>query len=115
FPMVRTSPLLAKYRRVETRRNLTKPLHAFGGAESQNATRWAYMALCSTNSTTRSSTTRHEGMRKPAIQMAPIFASRLVPTMATISRAKATLRIMGDSLIPEEVTSMLGGTPTEAQ
>ena len=35
--------------------------------------------------------------------------------MATISRAKATLRIMGDSLIPEEVTNMLGGMPTEAQ
>ena len=47
--------------------------------------------------------------------MAPIFANPLVPSMATISSAKATLRIMGDSLIPEEVTSMLGGTPTEAQ
>jgi hypothetical protein len=35
--------------------------------------------------------------------------------MATISTTKATLRIMGDSLIPEEVTSVLGGTPTEAQ
>ena len=35
--------------------------------------------------------------------------------MAAISSAKATLRIMGDSLIPEEVTNMLGGTPTEAQ
>jgi hypothetical protein len=54
-------------------------------------------------------------MRKPAIQMAPIFANRRVPSMATISRAKATLRIMGDSLIPEEVTSVLGGTPREAQ
>ena len=54
-------------------------------------------------------------MRKPAIQMAPTFASRPVPSMATISSAKATLRIMGDSLIPEEVTSLLGATPTEAQ
>jgi hypothetical protein len=35
--------------------------------------------------------------------------------MATIANAKATLRIMGDNLIPEEVTKVLGSTPTEAQ
>jgi hypothetical protein len=35
--------------------------------------------------------------------------------VATISAAKATLRIIGESLKPEEVTSMLGATPTTAQ
>ncbi len=35
--------------------------------------------------------------------------------MATISTAKATLRIMGDSLKPEEVSSALGAIPTTAQ
>jgi hypothetical protein len=35
--------------------------------------------------------------------------------MATISRAKATLRIIGDTLIPEEITNLLGAAPTEAQ
>jgi hypothetical protein len=38
-----------------------------------------------------------------------------VPSVATISSAKAALRIIGDSLIPEEVTSLLGATPTKAQ
>jgi hypothetical protein len=54
-------------------------------------------------------------MRKPAIQTAPTFANRLAINVATISTAKATLWIMGDSLIPEEVTNLLGATPTEAQ
>lgn len=35
--------------------------------------------------------------------------------MATLARSKVTLRIAGDSLIPEEITRLLGGTPTEAQ
>ena len=35
--------------------------------------------------------------------------------MATIANAKATLRIMGDTLIPEEITKLLGAAPTEAQ
>jgi len=35
--------------------------------------------------------------------------------MATIATAKATLRITGDALVPDEVTSLLGGTPTHAQ
>jgi hypothetical protein len=35
--------------------------------------------------------------------------------MATISRTKATLRIAGDALMPEEVSKMLGVAPTSAQ
>jgi hypothetical protein len=35
--------------------------------------------------------------------------------MATIANARATLRIMGDTLIPEEITKLLGSPPTEAQ
>lgn len=35
--------------------------------------------------------------------------------MVTISSAKTTFRIIGDSLIPEEVTSLLGAVPTTAQ
>jgi hypothetical protein len=43
------------------------------------------------------------------------FGSNYGNTVATISTAKATLRIIGDSLKPEEVTRMLGATPTTAQ
>jgi Domain of unknown function (DUF4279) len=35
--------------------------------------------------------------------------------MATIARSVATLRIIGDSLIPDDVTRMLGMPPSESQ
>jgi Domain of unknown function (DUF4279) len=35
--------------------------------------------------------------------------------MATIARASAALRIMGDTLVPNEITAMLGATPTSGQ
>jgi uncharacterized protein DUF4279 len=35
--------------------------------------------------------------------------------MATISRTKASLRIFGDELNPDEVTKLLGGSPTKTQ
>src|ERR1700722_4876883 len=76
FPMARTSPSSAKYWNVEARRNSTQPLSTFGDAEFRSATPWAYMALCSTNSTTRSRTTQLEEMKKLAIQMAQICAHR---------------------------------------
>src|ERR1700722_3905277 len=76
FLLVRTSPSSAKYWHADTRRNLTKYLPVFGGAESRNAMWWAYMALCSTNSTTRNSTTQHEEMRRHAIQTAASSAER---------------------------------------
>jgi hypothetical protein len=35
--------------------------------------------------------------------------------MVTVARATATLRIMGDALIPNEITGLLGVSPTESQ
>jgi len=35
--------------------------------------------------------------------------------MATIARASAALRIIGESLIPSEITNLLGASPTSAQ
>ena len=35
--------------------------------------------------------------------------------MASISQSAATLRVMGDDLIPAEVSSLLGGSPTSAR
>lgn len=35
--------------------------------------------------------------------------------MASISQTKATLRIMGDDLLPEDITDSLGGFPTNCQ
>jgi hypothetical protein len=35
--------------------------------------------------------------------------------MATVARAVATLRIIGDSLNPDEVTRLLGAAPSESQ
>ncbi|GAA5484837.1 DUF4279 domain-containing protein [Haloferula sargassicola] len=35
--------------------------------------------------------------------------------MACISRSAATLRIIGDDLIPDEITRLLGASPTQAQ
>jgi len=36
-------------------------------------------------------------------------------SMACISRSAATLRIIGDDLVPDEITRLLGATPTQAQ
>ena len=49
------------------------------------------------------------------IQTALTSDNRRGTNVATISRTKATLRIIGDALIPEEVTNLLGVEPTEAQ
>jgi len=35
--------------------------------------------------------------------------------MASISQTKATLRIIGDDLLPEDITDSLGGFPTSCQ
>jgi len=35
--------------------------------------------------------------------------------MACISRSAATLRIIGDDLVPDEITRLLGASPTHAQ
>ena len=35
--------------------------------------------------------------------------------MATISRSRASLRIFGDELVPDEITSVLGHSPTKKQ
>lgn len=35
--------------------------------------------------------------------------------MAVVSKTKATLRIIGDDLLPEDVTNSLGGFPTHCQ
>jgi Domain of unknown function (DUF4279) len=35
--------------------------------------------------------------------------------MATIARASAALRIMGDTLVPDKITTMLGAAPTSGQ
>ena len=35
--------------------------------------------------------------------------------MAQLARSVATLRIIGDDLVPDEVSKLLGGTPTHSQ
>jgi hypothetical protein len=50
-----------------------------------------------------------------AIQTALTSDNQQRTNLATISRTKATLRIIGDALIPEEVTNLLGAVPTESQ
>jgi hypothetical protein len=35
--------------------------------------------------------------------------------MAQLNKSKATLRIRGDALVPEQITSVLGHSPNESQ
>lgn len=50
-----------------------------------------------------------------ALRVADLEVVRHLPIMAHLHRSVATLRVMGDTLIPDEITTLLGAQRSHAQ